>query len=287
MLFFCRHLLVSMLLPSVCILSILCLDTHAEELELINRPANTSGLTGLLLTTSPFTIAPGSIELGFAAISEKSATPGYSLNELPLVTIQYGMTETMELALKGSYFHETTDAGIRQRSAGDTQLSYKWNFLPQNKSSSLPALALILTGIAATGKREANFEGVSHWGAKFGLATGREIAWGDHIVGLYADAQVVVHDQSDGRSRDSYGVMNAGLIFPISKYRNLQMLLEYTIVNGVDKVTQEGGDYSAITYGLRMVTERFNLSIGTQFLRKDVEGFDNSTRIIGMTSIKF
>jgi hypothetical protein len=36
----------------------------AEELEIVNRPVNTSGLTGLLMTTSPYTLAPGTVEIG-------------------------------------------------------------------------------------------------------------------------------------------------------------------------------------------------------------------------------
>jgi hypothetical protein len=144
-----------------------------------------------------------------------------------------------------------------------------------------------MTAIAPTSDEEADIPGVAHWGTRFGLTAGREITLGDHVIGIYADGQMVLQDLSDARSRDRYGLMNAGLLFPISKYRNLQMLLEYTIATGVDRqLVIEGGDYSGVTSGLRLVTERFNLSIGTQFLRKRAEGFDNSTRIIGMMSFK-
>jgi hypothetical protein len=260
---------------------------EAEELEMINRPVNASGLTGLLFTTAPYTASSKTIEISAAAISEKSTTPDYSINELPSISATMGITESMELALKGSYFHNTTAGGIKERGAGETELSYKWNFLPQAESSSLPALAVIVTGIAAGSNKNANPGRVTHWGARFGLSAGREIIWGDHVIGIYADAQMVVHDLMDENLRDRYGIVNAGLLFPISKYRNLQMLIEYTMVNGIDKITAQGGDYSGITYGLRLVNERFNLSIGTQFLHKLVQGFENSNRIIGMASIKF
>jgi len=48
----------------------------------------------------------------------------------------------------------------------------------------------------------------------------------------------------------------------------------------------EGGDYTAATYGLRLLSEQFNLTIGTQFLRKRTEGYGNSGRVVGLMSMK-
>jgi hypothetical protein len=260
----------------------------AEELELINRPVNTAALTGLLFTTSPFTLPSGVQEIGLAGIAEKSTIPEYTLNELPIVTVTAGMSRAMEIGLQSTYFYESEKDDTKKRGFGDTTLSYKWNFLPQRESSAMPALALLVSGIAATSSDETNFSAVINWGAKFGLAAGREIIWGDHVIGLYADGQLVIHDLSKPEYRDRYGIINAGLLFPISKYRNLQMLVEYTIVTGIDRLTDIGGDYSGITSGLRLVSERFNLSIGTQFVHKSVpdSDFSNSTKVIGMISIK-
>jgi hypothetical protein len=259
---------------------------YAEELEMINRPVNLSGLTGLLYTTTPFTVPSNTVEISAAAISEKSTVPNYDINEMPSMAITVGFLDTMEFAVKSSYFHKSIQEGNKERGFGDTELSYKWTFLPQ-PDRPLPAVAFILTGIAPTSDKEAGIAGVTHWGARTGLSLGREIIWGDHVIGLYADGQLVVHDLNDQNLRDKYGMANAGILFPVSKYRNLQMLMEYSLVNGIDRITPEGGDYSAITYGLRVVTERINLSIGTQFVHKLVEGFENSSRVIGMMSVKF
>jgi hypothetical protein len=259
---------------------------YAEELEMINRPVNLSGLTGLLYTTTPFTVPSNTVEISAAAISEKSTVPNYDINEMPSMAITVGFLDTMEFAVKSSYFHKSIQEGNKERGFGDTELSYKWTFLPQ-PDRPLPAVAFILTGIAPTSDKEAGIAGVTHWGARSGLSIGREIIWGDHVIGLYADGQLVVHDLNDQNLRDKYGMANAGILFPVSKYRNLQMLMEYSLVNGIDRITPEGGDYSAITYGLRVVTERINLSIGTQFVHKLVEGFENSSRVIGMMSVKF
>jgi hypothetical protein len=259
----------------------------AEDLEMINRPVNTAGLTGLLFTTMPFTLPTRSVEIGVAVLSENSSVPNYTITEFPVVTISTGIAKDMEVALRGSYFQTTNISGNKNRGAGDTELSYKWNFWPQKEYSSLPAVALLATGIAPTADNNILQKEVIHWGVRFGFAAGSEIAWGDHVLGIYADAQMMVHDLSNDRAKDVYGIVNAGMLFPISKYRNLQLIIEYSIVNGKNKMTEEDGDYSAFTSGLRLVNERFNLSIGSQFLHKTLTGYENSNRIVGMASLKF
>ena len=281
-----RQSLVLLLVPAM-VLLLSTFPSAAEELELINRPVNMSGLTGLVFTTAPFTLPTRSLELAVATLSEKSTVPDFTVTELPVLSITWGIAQNMEMALKSSVFHITMNPGETRKGMGDTELSYKWNFLPQTESSLYPAVALIVTGIAPTGASDLNLGGVAHWGAKFGLSVGREITWEDHVLIACADGQIVVHDSTDERFRDTYGILNIGLLFPISKYRNLQGIVEYNMVNGIDKISDVGGDYTALTLGLRLVSERFNLTIGSQFLHKQVEGFENASRVIGMASIKF
>lgn len=281
-----RQSLVLLLLP-VMVLLLSTSPSPAEELELINRPVNMSGLTGLVFTTAPFTLPTRSIEITVATLSENSTVPDFTVSELPILSITAGIAQNMELALNSSDFHITMNQGETRKGTGDTELSYKWNFLPQTESSLYPAVALIVTGIAPTGDRDLNLGVVAHWGAKFGLSVGREITWGDHVLLACVDGQMVVHDSTDERFRDTYGILNIGLLYPISKYRNLQVIVEYNLVNGINKISDVGGDYTALTFGLRLVSERFNLTIGSQFLHKQVEGFENASRVIGMASIKF
>jgi hypothetical protein len=281
-----RRSLVLLLLPFM-VLLLSTAPSSAEELELINRPVNMSGLTGLVFTTAPFTLPKRSIEIAAATLSENSTVPDFTVSELPVLSISAGIAQNMELALSSSQFHMTMNQGETRKGRGDTELSYKWNFLPQTESSLRPAVALIVTGIAPTGDRDLNLGVVAHWGAKFGLSIGKEITWGDHVLLACADGQMVVHDSTDERFRDTYGILNVGLLYPISKYRNLQVIVEYNLVNGIDKISAVGGDYTALTFGLRLVSERFNLTIGSQFLRKRVEGFENASRVIGMASMKF
>jgi len=257
----------------------------AEELEMVNRPVNISGMTGLLATTSPFTLPPKSLEIGIMVLSENSLVPNYTSTEYPM-TISMGLSHNSEIALKGSYHYVNADPDQITRGIGDTELSYKWNVKPQTEFSSIPGVALILTGVFPTGDRTAGMNGVNHWGGRVGISLGSEIIWEDHIIGIFADGQIAVQDLSDNELRDSYSLLNTGILFPISKYRNLQMIIEYSQRKGKDIISVDGEDFSAVTYGLRLVSERFNLTFGTQFIHKSQEGFADSNRMIGMMSVK-
>ncbi len=263
---------------------------HAEDLEMVNRPVNTSGLTGLLFTTAPYTQLPGRLEIAASSMTENSVKPEYRISEYPL-SITVGMKNNSEMALRSSYFDiregpSNTSTTLRQ--TGDIELSYKWNFMPQAEYSNIPGIALIITGLAPTEKISSKkMSSLAHWGMKIGFSTGTEVIWKDHVLGLYADAYLAGQDLTEQRLRDLYEIMNVGLLLPISKYRNLQMFMEYTLVHGKDIISPSGGDYSSFTYGVRLVSEQFNLTIGTEFLHKKPENFDNSGRVSGLMSIKF
>jgi len=263
----------------------------AEELDIVNRPVNIFGLTGLLFTTSPYTLPPGAVEIGLSTLSQDSVTPKYYMTEIPF-NISVGMTKNSEIALRGSFYQikggPTNTTGFEKKT-GDLELSYKWNFMPQPEYSIRPAIALIMAAVFPTEQNyDMKIDAVVHWGMRLGLSAGTEIRWSDHILGIYADVQMKAQDLSDNSLRDLYGIYNAGLLYPISKYRNLQILVEYTMIHGRERTNLvDGRDYSGLTYGIRLVSERFNLTMGTQFLNRETVGYDNSSRIIGSMSMKF
>lgn len=271
-----RIIIIAVLLPAA---------LHAEELEIVNRPVNTSGMTGLLATTSPFTLPKNSLEIGMMALSENSLVPNYTATAYPM-TVSLGLSHNAEIALKSAFHYINEDPDQISRGMGDTELSYKWNVRPQAEFSGIPGIALILTGVFPSGDSVAGTNSISHWGGRMGISLGSELVWEDHIIGIFADGQVAVQDLSDKELRDSYSLANAGILFPISKYRNLQMVIEYSIRKGKDIITIDGVDFSAVTYGLRLVSERFNLTFGTQFIHKSQDGYGDSNRMIGMMSIK-
>ena len=265
----------------------------AQELDMINRPVNGQGLTGILATTSPYTLPPGIFEVGLAAISEQSAQPDFSLNQIPAITLSYGSSPSTEISFKSSYIHTSLGQETKQRGAGDAEFSLKWVFAAPKEVSSVPGASLFITGMLPLSKKsETALGGVDHWGTKLGLSIGREVLWGDgdHVIAVFADAQIIVRDLADERVRDRYSSSNMGILLPVSKNRNLQILAEYSLTSGVDRSTNEISDtidHTAMTYGLRLVTEKLNITIATQFLRKHEEGFDNASRVIAETSLKF
>ena len=221
-------------------------NAFADDLEMINRPVSASGLTGLLFTTAPYTLAPGTLELGLSILSEYSVKPEYSINEIPL-SISVGISKNEEIAVSNSYLQikeGPSGATGTARNIGDVEVSYKWNFLPQTEFSMRPAVALLITGIVPTEKDgNTRTNTVQNWGTRIGMSIGTEAGWKEHILGLYADAQLQGQDLTDKSFADVYEIMNAGMLLPISKYRNLQMLIEYTIVQGRKFITIDGGEH--------------------------------------------
>lgn len=261
-------------------------SSHAEELDLVNRPVNASGLTGLIVTTAPFTVPDGTFEIGLSAMSETSTVPDYKVGEYP-VTFTLGIARNMEIAAKASFlYREEGPDPARKRGRGDTELLYKWNFVPQGENLFYPALAAIATVSGLTGDSNDRMNRVHNWGASVGFSAGREVTWEDHVVGIYADARVALQDLNEVMYRDRYSLLNAGILLPISKQRNLQILVEYSAVSGKRFTGINVMNSSTITYGIRMVSERFNLTVGNQSIHKELEGYDASGRIIGTLSIK-
>lgn len=278
------------LLIFLCFLfSLHTVGAHAEEIEVVNRPINTSGLTGLLITTSPYTLSPGTVEIGASILSENSIKPDFTITEYP-ISAAVGLSDNAEFGLKCSYYNISegpTETRVITRKTGDLKLSYKWKFLPHPEDSKLPGFALIVGGrIPTEDRNDQKTNSVSHWGAHLGLTAGSEISWKDHVVGIYADGQIVGQDLSDEQRSDTSWTFNAGILFPISKHQNLQMFIEYSMISGKDVATLSGGDYNTLTYGLRLVTERFNLTIGSQSLHKKLDGYENSGRVMGTMGIK-
>src|SRR3990170_4084241 len=89
------------ILLTLSFLVILPTRVPAEELDVINRPVNVSGLSGLLVTTLPFSLEPGAVETGIAVFSENSKRPDYTISEY-IATISVGTGKGTEIAVRGS-----------------------------------------------------------------------------------------------------------------------------------------------------------------------------------------
>ncbi len=257
----------------------------SEEPEMINRPVGSSGLTGLLYTTTPFMLPQGTWEAGASVSTERNYRPEYSVTSYAF-SISHGLSRSVETAVRSAYWTESESQVIEKRGAGDTEILVKWGIIPPKEYSMRPSVAAIAAVIAPSGDRNAGTHTVQHWGFRAGMSMGTELLLEDYVMGVYADGQMTIQDLSDESLRDWFHSVNAGVLLPVSKHRNLQMFLEYNRQKGKDAVTLRGNDYSAVTYGLRLVSVRFNLTIGTQFIHKYVDDHDDASRIMGMLSIK-
>jgi hypothetical protein len=104
---------------------------------MINRPVNVSGLTGLLMTTAPFTLPARTVEVGISTQSESSLSPKYTSTVIPL-TISMGLAANKEIALLVPYHYLNEFEAGKSRGMGDAELSFKWNALPQPENSFRP-----------------------------------------------------------------------------------------------------------------------------------------------------
>ncbi len=265
-------------------------DDGDHELVVINRPVNVFGLTGLLFTNSAYTQPAGRVALGISAVGENSDTPNFSIVQGG-ASLTIGITDRLEVGVRGTMVgtnlgsSSTTEIGT-----GDTDVLVKWRF--KSQGDTLPALALGLGWTFPTGDEKKGFTEIKYEGIKvMALATSEKRILDDSFIGVYLEAQAVLNDQlhQDTKTsfKDQYGVINAGLLFPISDDNDLQFIFEYNRVFKKDITTLYERDYSALTPGLRFVTERFNLSIGLQLLNKNETGVKNDYRLAGTMSYAF
>jgi len=105
---------------------------------------NTSGLTGLLITTSPFTLRAHVRDRGNGAV-ENSLVPKFSSTSYPL-TISLGLASNREIALRTAYLYRNEDPGLKSRGMGDTELSFKWSVFPQPENHYRPGIAVLASG---------------------------------------------------------------------------------------------------------------------------------------------
>ncbi len=266
---------------------------YSAEGFIINRPVNIQGLTGLLFTNSAYTQPAGSVTLGLSGLAENSSEPNYTAAQ-GTASITYGLTDRVEAAVRGKMLGKNFGSSeTRETGAGDTDLLLKWNVSSQGET--MPALAFgfgwtIPTGDEHKGFTEAKYESIKI----MAIASGENRVLDSGFLGIYMEAQAVFNDQlhKDGRSpyKEKYGVVNAGILFPLSDDNNLQFLFEYTSVLKRDLMMMYDKDYKGIVPGLRYVTDNFNLTLGWQILTREdsrPKTDKNAGRLAGTISYRF
>jgi hypothetical protein len=256
----------------------------------VNRPANVQGLTGLIITNSAYTQRKGRIVAGLAAIAENSQEPDFSIAQ-GIATVTAGVTDRIEVGLKaqvvGTNFgsSETREIGV-----GDTDLLFKWRISTQGET--LPSIALGLAYTLPTGEESKGFRSVEHEAIRFMvIGTSEQEMPGDYFIGIYFEGQIVNTDRLPGEDAkpysEKYGVVNVGLLFPLTESRSLQAILEYNTVVKKDIPSVYEQNHKAYMPGLRYVTENFNISLGLQFINREDPVFEDDLRYIGTLSYAF
>jgi len=256
----------------------------------VNRPANVQGLTGLIITNSAYTQRKGRIVMGLATIAENSKEPNFSIAQ-GIATITAGVTDRIEVGLKAQMVGINLGSSLtRETGAGDTDLLFKWRITTQGET--LPSIAIGLAYTLPTGNYDKGFQSVGHESGRIMvIGTSEQEMPGDYFIGIYFEGQIV---QADLPEKDNsplkpelYGVINAGLLFPLTEGRSLQAILEYNTVVKKDLPSVYEQNHTAVMPGLRYVTENFNISLGVQFINREDPIFKNDLRYIGTLSYAF
>ena len=265
-------------------------EIRAEQVvQVINRPPNIQGLTGLMVMDSAFTRPAGTMAVGGSIMFEDSNKPEYRIIQAP-ITLTFGITDTIEAGIKLKYVSvDVTTPKMSESGLGDTELAVKWRW--NSHSATTPELAVGIAGILPTGSESKGLNDVKNWGVKImALASSETKISTDFVLGLYMEAQMVFIDTfsaANTANEDRYGVLNAGVLLPVSADNRFQAMLELndTInknITGLAEGTQLG-----ITPALRYVTNTMNVTAGAQFLKKDTTGFGDTVRWIVSFSRQF
>jgi hypothetical protein len=258
----------------------------------INRSPNIQGLTGLMVMNSAFTQPAGTLAVGGSVMFEDSNKPDYRIIQAP-VTLTYGITDMIEAGIKIKYVdYDIMTPKASEGGLGDSEVAVKWRW--KTHSATFPELAIGLAGILPTGSESKGLNDVTHWGAKFMVMASSETRIFDNsFLGLYIEAQAVYIDGLSGykktSTQDQYGIINAGVLLPVSTNNRLQAMLELndTLYKRNTKTALGEGDQLSITPALRYVTDSMCFTAGAQLLHKDTTGYEDTIRWIGTVSYRF
>lgn len=271
-----------------------------ETTSFVRIPSSLSGLSGLLFTQSIDTLSPGKLEVGLGLVQEESDRPAFSVSRY-FSTFTLGLTKTIEVSAQVPYFAKVDAIKMEQgitteldeSAIGDVNLSMKWRFLESNSEFNLPGFGLSLTAVLPTGKRELGAGSVDSWGVKVLLVSSAEleiIVFSPYAIpfGIYANGGIYAEDLSDEAEKEAHGIIDLGFLLPLNESAKIQLLLEGNA--RMKRDTPFGGEYTAVTTGLRYVSRHVTLNGGWQHRFNKIMGnkkFDDSDLFMLYVSYDF
>lgn len=263
----------------------------ADDILMVNRPPNIQGLTGLLFTSSAYTLPPGRAVVGASLLTEYSSQPEFSVIQVP-VTLTYGVSDRIEMGLKAKIVDLDSPRYLqRAHGFGDSEVAVKWRFASQR--FFLPDMAVGVCYIMPTGNENKHLNEVVNWGAKFAAIASLEGKTSSgHVFGVYLESQAVFIDElyrrgSSTPGAERYGVINGGVLFPVSGDNRLQLIAEYNQIlykSGYQPTMIEGNE-NAATAAVRYVTEQFSSTAGLQYINKEKSTDQNTYRFVWKISL--
>lgn len=268
-------------------LFVTCLPVTAvwsADSGMVRIPPSVFGPSGLLFTQSADTLDSGEIAVGMSFAHEGSRTPDFTIDELS-TTLTLGLPGRIELSARAPYFVQVESSGFRDGGLSDVDLTIKWRFLEYDAEYNLPAFGLSVTYYLPAGKE--NLRLVDSWGVKALIVSSAEVEVGaphGFLAGFYADGGIFLRDLNRP-SEEKYGLIDLGILIPVTESRRLQTILELNAV--LKNEIPSEGNYTAITGGLRYVSPRLSVTGGIQHRFKSEDRFDDTNRLLVQASYLF
>lgn len=234
---------------------------ESEPPNTLGTSTTLTGLSGLLITESPHTLAPMKIAVSLTGIILHTSTPTSFYEGAGEVAI--GLPARIELAAMVPGIHYANGGTIT--GMGDLQLSAKWRVLDQ-KETQWPAIAVGVTGTLPTGKQGSptltygqpgdGLRTVQDYGIAIKLMSSTEIDFSpdQYAVGLYVEGSYTFQDLNKN-SQDKYGTYAVGAALPLLINPDNPLASPLQFLMEIDGTYQRGNDqdYVGITPSIRYV----------------------------------
>ena len=229
------------------------IENESYEAEGVYHGISESGLTGLGMTVSPYTMGTG-ISATVNAFGEPT-TGGTYLALMPSVTL--GVGKNIEFSARTAL---VTAPGISE--VGDIEISAKYKF--RSLGETMPAMAIAASAFLPTATN-ASVADVSATSGKIMVIIGGEAQVTDTaVVGMYLNYSHYIIDPGTA-TQVTYQITNLGLMIPLSDDQKMQGMLEaYLPTNKPFVTTMIGGVNPHYRIGLRYAGRFLKITAGVE-----------------------
>jgi hypothetical protein len=234
---------------------------ESEPQDMLGASTTLTGLSGLLITETPHTLAPSKVAVSLTGIILHSSNPSTFYEGAGQFAI--GLPLNIELAAMVPGVHYDSNGTIT--GLGDVELSAKWRLLDQ-LGAQWPSVAVGVTGTLPTGEQGSptlpygqsgmGLRTVQDYGIAIKLMSSAEVDFSPDLyaIGLYVEGSYTFQDMSKD-TQDKYGTYAVGAALPLLVNPDNPMASPFQFLMEVDGTYKRGNDqdYVGVTPGLRYV----------------------------------